>query len=134
MKMRRCYVFVFEGFADWEPALAIAGLQKFTDFEVLTFSKDGKPVRSMGNIKVQPDASLENIDADNIDLLLLPGGFSWEEGGNLEVIPLLNSVLDSGKSVAAICGATAFLGEQGYLDTIKHTSNHPDYYLKAVAP
>lgn len=134
MKTRKCYIYVFNGFADWEPALTSAALHKFTDFEVLTFSNDGRPVRSMGNLNVQPDASLEQINFNQVDLLLLPGGFGWTEGGNREIVPLLNAVLDSGKTVAAICGATAFLAERGYLDEVKHTSNHPDYYLKAVAP
>lgn len=134
MKTRKCFIYVFNGFADWEPALTSAALNKFTDFEVITFSKDGNPVRSLGNFNVQPDASLKQVSAEQVDLLLLPGGFGWTEGENLEIKPLLNAVLDSGKTVAAICGATAFLGEHGYLNEVKHTSNHPDYYLKAVAP
>jgi transcriptional regulator GlxA family with amidase domain len=133
MKTRKCFLFVFDGFADWEPALVIAGLQQFTDFEVLTFSKDGRPVRSKGNMHIQPDSSLEKIIPSNVDLLLLPGGDPWEQGENLEVRPLLDAVLNKDRAVAAICGATVFLGQYGYLDKIKHTSNHPDY-LKALAP
>lgn len=134
MKTRKCYVYIFDGFADWEPALVSVALQQFTDFEVLTFSKDDNHVRSMGNLNVKPDTSLEKVSFTQIDLLILPGGVSWTEGANHEIIPLLNAMLNSGKPVAAICGATAFLAEHGYLDEIKHTSNHPDYYLKAVAP
>lgn len=134
MKTKKCFLFIFNGYADWEPALTIAGLKQFTDFEVLTFSTDGKPVHSMGNINIQPDLSMEQVSSEEVDLLLLPGGFSWDQGGNGEIKPLLDKVLAKGKAVAAICGATAFLGQHGYLDNIKHTSNHPDYYLKAVAP
>jgi putative intracellular protease/amidase len=134
MKKRNCYLFVFEGYSDWEPSLAIAGLQQFTDFAVKTFSIDGKAVRSMGNVNVQPDFSLQQIKAEAVDLLILPGGEVWDKGANLEIKPLLNAVLDQEKLVAAICGATGFLGEQGYLDNVKHTSNHLDYYLKKVAP
>jgi putative intracellular protease/amidase len=134
MKNRRCYLFVFDGFADWEPALVSAGLQQFTDFEVITFSKDGSPVRSMGNVTVQPDTSIDKVSAASVDLLLLPGGFSWDQGGNQEIKPLVDAVLKGEKTIAAICGATAFLGQHGYLDNVKHTSNHPDYYLKVVAP
>ena len=134
MKKRICYLFVFDGYADWEPSLAIAGLHKFTDFSVKTFSKDGKPVRSMGNIHVQPDLSLEAVLPNDVDLLLLPGGDPWDHGGNLEVKPLLDKVLANNKLVAAICGATGFLAEHGYLNEIQHTSNHLDQYLKKVAP
>jgi putative intracellular protease/amidase len=134
MKKRTCYLFVFEGYSDWEPSVAIAGLQQLTDFTLKSFSIDGKPVRSMGNMHIVPDVALENVKADEVDLLILPGGEAWDKKGNLEIMPLLNSVLDKNKLVAAICGATGFLGEQGYLNEVKHTSNHLDLYLKKVAP
>src|SRR5688500_8636548 len=100
MKKRMCYMFVFDGYADWEPSLAIVGLHKFTDFAVKTFSKDGKPVRSMGGLLVTPDASLEQVFPNDVDLLLLPGGDAWDEGGNQEITPLLNAVLDQNRMVA----------------------------------
>jgi putative intracellular protease/amidase len=134
MKKRNCYLFVFEGFADWEPAIATAGLNQFTDFNVVTFSIDGRAVKSMGNINVQPETSLEKVDVNNLSLLILPGGDCWEKLGHHEIIPLLNSCLDKGKIVAAICGATAFLAENSYLDIVKHTSNNLEHYLKNVAP
>ncbi|MFZ6014396.1 MAG: type 1 glutamine amidotransferase family protein [Bacteroidota bacterium] len=134
MKKRNCFVYVFDGFSDWEPSLVMAALQKFTDFEVTTFSKDGKRIRSLGNVAVMPDRALNEVNVNEIDLLILPGGHSWEQGGNLEIKSLLNEVLDANKTVAAICGATAFLGEQGYLNSVKHTSNHLEYYLKQYAP
>jgi putative intracellular protease/amidase len=127
-------MFVFDGYADWEPSVAIAGLHQFTDFSVKTFSKDGKPVRSLGNMNVTPDMSMEQVFANDVDLLLLPGGGAWDQGNNMEIIPLLNAVLDQNRMVAAICGATGFLAEQGYLDEVKHTSNHLEHYLGKVAP
>jgi putative intracellular protease/amidase len=59
----------------------------------------------------------------------LPGGTVWEVGGNMEIIPLLDKVIEANNLVAAICAATVFLGQHGYLNTIKHTSNHI-YFLK----
>jgi len=64
-------MFVFNGFSDWEPALAIAGLQQFTDVEVNAFSVDRLPVRSMGNVQVVPDLSLSDLPKTEIALLLL---------------------------------------------------------------
>jgi putative intracellular protease/amidase len=134
MKKRNCYLFVFEGFADWEPAITTAALNQFTDFKVITFSVDGKPLKSMGNLSVFPTTSLDKIDVENLSLLILPGGEAWEEKRNQEIIPLLNSCLDHGKMVAAICGATVLLAENGYLDEVKHTSNNLEHFLKKVAP
>jgi putative intracellular protease/amidase len=134
MKTRNCYLFVFDGFADWEPALATAALNQFTDFKVIPFSVDGQPVTSMGNLTVTAATSIDKVEAHDVSLLILPGGEAWEEGKNLEIIPLLQGCLDKGIMVAAICGATAFLAEKGYLDKVKHTSNNLEFYLKNVSP
>lgn len=127
MKNRTCYLFVFDGYSDPEPALAIATLQRFSDCAVYTFSLDGRPIRSMANIHVQPDRAMAHVDIDTIDLLILPGGEAWENGGNMEVMPLVKKVLERQKTVAAICGATIGLASAGYLNNIRHTSNSPGY-------
>jgi putative intracellular protease/amidase len=127
MKKRNCYLFVFDGYSDPEPALAIATLQKFTDCMVYTFSTDGKSIRTMGNVHIHPDRAMADIDLDKIDLLILPGGDAWENGGNLEVLPFVKKVLDKNKTVAAICGATIGLASAGLLDNIRHTSNTAAY-------
>jgi putative intracellular protease/amidase len=134
MKTRTCYLFVFNGFADWEPALAIAGLQQFTDVEVKTVSIDGNPVRSRGNIQVMPDVSLRELQVAKVALLILPGGDPWDEGFNTEILPALDRFINSNIPVAAICGATSFLGQHGYLDERPHTSNNLEFYLKEKAP
>lgn len=134
MKNRTCYLFVFDGFSDWEPSMAIAGLNQFTDFTVRTVSVNPGDVKSMGGVTVKPDTTLADVSATDIDLLILPGGNAWDEGKHTEVKPLVDQLLQTGKTVAAICAGTSFLAQQGYLDKRPHTSNHLDYYLKKVAP
>ena len=125
-------MFVFDGFADWEPALAIASLEVYTDFSVHIFSIDGKAVRSMGNMQVQPEFAINEIDPAEVSLLILPGGNAWEGGGNEEVAPLVQQVVERNKNVAAICAATVFMARHGYLDNIKHTSNALQYLQHMV--
>jgi putative intracellular protease/amidase len=131
-KKNVCYLFVFEGYADWEPALATVGLTLYSDFEVKTFSFDGLPLRSMGNIKVQPDLSLREIEADAADIILLPGGVAWEDGRNDAILPFIHQVRSKRCSIAAICGATIALAKLGYLNEIEHTSNGEGYLQKFV--
>ena len=126
-------MFVFDGFADWEAALAIASLQEHTDFSVHSFSLDGKAVRSMGNMQVQPAFAINEIDPAEISLLILPGGNAWEGNGNEEVASLVQQVVERNNNVAAICAATVFLARHGYLNKIKHTSNALRY-LKYMVP
>lgn len=132
MKNRTCYLFVFEGYADQEPALATAALEQYTDCAVYTFSTDGQSIRNMSNIHIQVDRAMIDIDIDKIDLLILPGGEAWENGGNREVLPFAKKVLDNNRTVAAICGATIGLAAAGLLDKRMHTSNGAGYLEKFV--
>lgn len=133
MKTRKCAFFIFNGFADWEPALVTAGLNKFSDFSVNTFSLTGRSVISMGGLVVHPQSALENINPSGIDLLLLPGGDAWERGENREIIPLIKNVINHQKTIACICAATTILGQIGVLDHVSHTSNALEY-LKQYCP
>src|SRR5687767_12399550 len=133
MKKRKCFLFVFDGYADWEPALAIATLNKHSDFSINSFSVDGLPVRSMGGITIQPDISLSEINPDDIDLLILPGGDRWLEGGNKKITPLVKNVANRRGNIAAICDATTFMAGLGYLNRRWHTSNGPRYLPEKVA-
>jgi putative intracellular protease/amidase len=132
MQKRFCYLFVFDGFADWEPSLVTAGLNTYSDFEIKTFSVDGRSVKSMGNLTVNADLKLKDVKHPDFDLIVLPGGNKWEEGGNTEITELIKDTFRSGKIIAAICAATTFLAKQGlYLD-VKHTSNGLEYLKKQV--
>lgn len=131
--IRNCYVFVHPEYSDWEPALAMYGLARFTDIEVVTFSIDGQPLRSGGNLPVVPDKSMADIRPEDIDLLVLPGGEQMEKNAYEAIVPLLQQHVSRQKPLAAICGATVFLAFHGFLDKVRHTGNHPEF-LKMMAP
>ncbi len=123
MKTRQCYLFVFNGYSDWEPVLAAAALQQFTDFEVIPFSVDGKPVTSAANLRIVPQRSLSQLNPVEAELLILPGGTAWSAGRNREISPFVREMLRLEKVVAAICDATLYMASEGFLDNVKHTSN-----------
>ena len=132
MKKRKCFLFVFNGYADWEPSLAIASLNSYSDFSVHSFSITGSPVVSMGGLKIQPDLALKNISHDEVDLLILPGGELWIQGGNNDITPLVKAIAARKGNIAAICDATIFLAGLGYLNRTWHTSNGPTYLAEKV--
>jgi putative intracellular protease/amidase len=132
-KKNACYLFVFEGYADWEPALVVAGLTRYSNFGVKTFSFDGLPVRSMGNVMVQPDLSLREVIAGPGDIFLLPGGPGWEKGLNDAIMPFLEEVRTLKCTLAGICAATIIFAKLGFLNEIHHTSNG-EGYLKHYVP
>lgn len=133
MKNRTCALFLFDGYADWEPALLITFLNQYSDFRIQTFSVSGQPIVSMGGLTIKPDQSLAEMEPVDFDLLVLPGGEAWEQGGNKEVNSFIRNASANHKTIAAICAATTRLGSLGLLDTLPHTSNTLEY-LKEQSP
>lgn len=130
---KKIFVFLFDGFSDWEIAYLTPEIKKNENFELVYFSKEGKSISSMGGLQILPDTSLKAMATENIDLLILPGGTAWEKGENNEINQLTKDVFNSGNTIAAICAATTHLGQLGILNELKHTSNDLNY-LKAIAP
>lgn len=130
---KKIFVFLFDGFSDWEIAYLSPEIKKSSAFDLIYFSKDGKPVQSMGGLQVLPQMALAEIQADDIEMLILPGGMPWEKGENTEIDPLVKTLFAKGTTIAAICAATTYLGRHGFLNKLKHTSNNLDY-LKMMAP
>ena len=133
MKNKQIYIFLFNGFSDWEIAYLTPELKKRENFEIVYFSKDGQSVCSMGGMQVLPGKSLIEMNTEDIDLLVLPGGTAWEKGENREVDQLVQTLFTQQKTIAAICGATIYLAQLGLLDQLKHTSNDLGY-LKWTVP
>jgi len=132
-KKKKIYLFLFNGFSDWEIAYLSPEIKKSEEFELIYFSTDGNQVTSMGGLQIVPDISLHEINVDEVELLILPGGNAWEKGENCEIDLLTKTMFDQSKTIAAICAATTYLGEQGFLDKLIHTSNDL-YYVKQIAP
>jgi putative intracellular protease/amidase len=127
------HLYVFDGYADWEPAFAVAGIQS-PDFQrepgrfrVQTVASAQGSVRSMGGVAVLPDGLLDAVDPRHSAMLILPGGPGWDQGEHLAAAEKARAFLEAGVPVAAICGATAGLARLGLLDDRPHTSNAAAY-------
>ena len=129
------HVLVFDGFADWEPAHALAELRRWGHHEVVAIGFAPEPVTSMGGLRVLPDRTLADVQGDRVRVLILPGGSMWEREDaypRAEVEALLARVGAAGRPIAAICGATVGLARAALLDDRRHTSNAPSYLAKLV--
>ncbi len=130
---KKIFVFLFDGFSDWEISFLTPELNKSDKFDLVFFSINGGVVSSMGGLQVNTENSLSGLIIDELDLLILPGGTAWEKGENEAISQFTKDVFEKGKPIAAICAATAYLGQLGLLNDVKHTSNDINY-LKGVAP
>ena len=130
---KKIYVFLFDGYSDWEISYLTPEIHKSEKYELIYFSENGNVVTSMGGLQVKPTTTLDKLKFEEIDLLILPGGTAWEKGENKAIQKITADLFKTGKPIAAICAATTSLGQLGILNDLKHTSNDLNY-LKSVAP
>jgi putative intracellular protease/amidase len=134
---RTVHVAVYDTLADWEVGFAVAGInngewQRYPGgHRVVTVGETGEPVTTTGGVRILPDMTLADLRPSDSAMLVLPGGATWDAGGNVAFVDAARAFLDAGVPVAAICGATSGLAAGGLLDDRPHTSNAPEY-LAAV--
>lgn len=123
------HVLLVDGFADWEPAHALAELRRWGHRTIRSVGFTAAPVTSMGGLRVMPDVDIASVHANDIELFIIPGGTLWESDAypRAPLEALLTELVDAGTPVAAICGATLALGRAGLLDDRRHTSNARTY-------
>ena len=133
MPERAVYVLVVEGFADWEPAHAVAELRRHGQYRVESVGLTPAPVRSMGGIRVLPSTTVTEVDPADVAVFILPGGDWWEHSTVEREIARLVKRLDvKGVPLAAICAATVAIACMGLLRGRRHTSNGLEYLRSHV--
>ena len=133
MPEKAVYLLVVEGFADWEPAHAVAELRRQGQYRVESVGLTSSPVRSMGGITVLPSKTIADVDPSDVAVFILPGGDRWESAPVEPVLEELLKQLDARDvPIAAICGATVAISRIGLLRGRRHTSNGLDYLRSHV--
>jgi putative intracellular protease/amidase len=133
MPERAVYLLVIEGFADWEPAHAVAELRRHGRYRVESVGLTRSPVQSMGGIRVLPSMTVGDIDPADVAVFILPGGDRWERAPvDVEIEQLLKRLDAQEVPVAAICGATVAISRIGLLRGRRHTSNGLEYLRSHV--
>ncbi|OVZ85481.1 DJ-1/PfpI family protein [Yersinia intermedia] len=114
-------------YADWEFALLAPGLRRGfgiwePKYEVRTVAADEGPVMSIGGVRCLPDYTFQTLPNDYAALVLV-GGMNWWGDQAQQVVPLVQQALMRQIVIGAICDASAFLGANGFLNDVDHTSN-----------
>ncbi|MBI5536468.1 MAG: glutamine amidotransferase [Deltaproteobacteria bacterium] len=125
---RDVHVLVLDTMADWEPAIAIAHINrpapgKPSRYRVRTVGLGRTSIRSMGGLVITPDLDLSDLAARDSAMLILPGADIWQDAIMEPALAKARDFVDAGVPVAAICGATFGLARAGLLDDRRHTSN-----------
>lgn len=134
------YLYVMDTLADWEIGLLMPELNTGRFFKkdavrpvIHHAGASYEPVTTMGGFRIEPDCTVEDIEASEDAVLILPGSDRWMEPENRVAISKAREVLSAGGTVCAICGATVALAYAGMLDDAAHTSNGAGF-LEAVCP
>lgn len=117
------YVLVFEGFADWQVALALSEIRRPGDWEVRTLGFSREPLMSMSGWRVVPDGSIDQLDLDAVALLILPGGHVWSSAQKDQLAAMARHVHAAGAPVAAIDQGVLAVARAGLIDRCRHTGN-----------
>ena len=122
------YFLVFDGFADWQAALALCEIRRPGDWQVRTVGLSCAPVVSMGGLTVQPDLVLAELDALRAAMLIVPGGHLWlhsraAAGEIAQTAAALRQLHAAGTPVAGIDSGVLLLARTGLLDHRRHTGN-----------
>ena len=133
MTQKAVHLLVFDGFADWEPAHALAELRRSGNRSVVVVGFDLASVTSMGGLRITPDRALADIRQPQMEILILPGGDFWEGSyPQSELNRVLNETSAAGVPIAGICAGTLALARAGLLNDRRHTSNMPGYIAENV--
>ncbi|WP_078843802.1 DJ-1/PfpI family protein [Streptomyces albus] len=137
MSSTTVHLAVYDALADWEFGYATAVLRETgyhraprRPVEVRTVSPGGpgRPVTTIGGVRLLPDMALDALRPGDSSLLILPGARPWDAGEELAPFAAAaGAFLDAGVPVAAICGGTAGLARAGLLDDRDHTSAVAEY-------
>lgn len=111
------YLFLAEGFEEIE-ALTPLDILRRADINVKTVGIGGKIITGAHSIPVTADITVDEVDFENIDAVILPGGMpgTLNLKANETVIKAVLTANNCGKLVAAICAAPSILGGLGLLD------------------
>lgn len=123
-------LYAFDTMADWEYGHLVGALAQLREMgvplELQVTGDSADEIRTLGGLRLRPDHVLADLDEDRITALVLPGGNTWDTG-HRDVLELARRLLERGRPVAAICGATLGLARSGLLNDRAHTSNAPEF-------
>ena len=111
------YILLGDGFETAE-ALVPADLMRRAGIEVALVGVNSKQVVSGQGVAVTADISMDEVEFEKLELLMLPGGLKGVDAiaKSIPAITLIQKAAEAGKWVAAICAAPTILAHQGLLD------------------
>lgn len=116
----RIYYLLYDGYAGFELVFVANNLM---NKRAATVGLGKVPCRSLENLKTVVDLDITEVDPDDVDLLVIPGGHPLEiinDPAYREkveaLVSLIRAVNNRGGKLAAICGGPTWLAYAGVLN------------------
>ena len=132
--MKKLGIFMAEGCEMIEGLAVVDVVRRTGEMEIITISiTDKKQVTSSHNVTFLTDALASEVDFDELDGIILPGGMpgTLNLGADETVNTVIKKFAEEGKMVAAICAAPSVLGAAGILEG-RHATCHPGFEEKLI--
>lgn len=115
--MKKALVLFAEGSEELE-AVTVINILRRGGIDVTIAGLVAGPLRGSRGTVLLPDTTVDQILAEDFDLIVLPGGQPGTDHlrADARVIRLLQQMAQQGKQVAAICAAPSVLAQAGLLD------------------
>lgn len=111
------YIILGTGFEEME-AIAPGDILRRGGVEVKYAGIGGELIAGANGIAVKADCPVGEIDAENAEMIIIPGGMGGVESilGSRDALAAVKTAYDAGKPVAAICAGPMVLTELRILD------------------
>ncbi|MEK4456510.1 MULTISPECIES: DJ-1/PfpI family protein [Paenibacillus] len=103
----KSHVLIYDGYVSFEIMLATYFMKTKGDIVTIGVTKD--PVISYEDFKVTPSMAIDEVSAEDIQLLIIPGGDNTQLKTNKQLLALINTLNNDNKVIATICSATELL-------------------------
>lgn len=111
------YILLGKGFEETE-AIAPGDILRRAQIPMEYVGIGGKIVEGAHGISVVADITVEEMDLEKMDMIVMPGGLGGVESieGSETAMAAVEYALNHDKYVAAICAAPMILGKRGWMD------------------
>lgn len=118
-KLMNTYLFYYNGFCEAEVASSLMFLEK----KAICVSLEDRVYVSEEGQKFVPDKTVDDVNPDDVDLFIIPGGAPNYLFDNEKLKNFILELDKKEKYIAAICGGPYLLASYGVLDGRRCTGN-----------
>lgn len=131
--MKKATIILAEGFEELEAVTVIDVLRR-GGVEVVIAGLKERPITGAHQIQLHADCLLTEIDPQNLDAIILPGGLPGSEhlAKSVELQSVLKAFDQKGKLIAAICAAPWALATANVLKS--HYTCYPGFEKTVLKP